>query len=79
MGVQRLVLVTPVEKLSEELGENNAVEQVKLPVKDTESIKVTKELKDLEVPDWMKPSSSSRGRVTSVIGYSTIQGLNLEF
>ena len=79
VGVQRLVLVTPVEKLSEELGENNAVEQVKLPVKDTESIKVTKELKDLEVPDWMKPSSSSRGRVTSVIGYSTIQGLNLEF
>ena len=78
VGVQRLVLVTPKEKLNEKLERN-----YRLEIEEEETVDVvggeepSKELRGLKVPEWMEPTSDKRGRVNSVISFSAIQGLSL--
>ena len=40
-------------------------------------LQASKELRGLKVPDWMEPTSDKRGRVSSVMSFSAIQGLSL--
>ena len=76
MGVQRLVLVTPKEKLSEKLKRNYRLEEEET-ADVVGSNEPSKELRGLKVPEWMEPTSDKRGRVNSVISFSAIQGLSL--
>ena len=78
VGVQRLVLVTPMEKLNEELERNNRLEVEEKETTDVVgSDEPSKELRGLKVPEWMEPTSDKRGRVSSVMSFSAIQGLSL--
>lgn len=75
MGVQRLVLVTPVEKVSDELVANSIVEEER--VEDSDDRNQSKEVENLQVPEWMKPKSSRRCKVNTVVSYAAVHGLNL--
>ena len=76
VGVQRLVLVTPVEKVSEELVTNSNVEEERVEDSDDRN-KKSNEVESLQVPGWMKPKSTSRRGVGTVASYAAVQGLNL--
>ena len=70
VGVQRLVLVTPKEKLNEKLERNYRLEIEEEETADVVgSDEPSKELRWLKVPDWMEPTSDKRGRVNSVISF----------
>ena len=92
IGVQRLTLVTPVEKVDEETSDNiscqieeiehdinyiDASDEEVKEVDDIDDLKSTRELRDLQVPSWMKPTGARRSSLNSVMSYSTLQGLNL--
>ena len=78
VGVQRLVLVTPMEKLNEELQRNDRLEAEEEELADAVGRdEPSKELRGSKVPDWMEPTSEKRGRLGSVISFSAIQGLSL--
>ena len=78
VGVQRLVLVTPKEKLNKKLEGNYRLEIEEEETADVVgSDEPSKELRGLKVPEWMEPTSEKRGRLGSVISFSAIQGLSL--
>ena len=77
VGVQRLALVTPMEKLSEELEKNIREEERNIPTEAAGIQEGSRELRGLVVPNWMKPASASRSKMSSVISYAAVQGLNL--
>ena len=78
VGVQRLVLVTPKEELNNELLRNSLVEE-EMTEDDigTHESSQSNELRNLQVPNWMKPTSERRSRVGSVMTTSAIQGLDI--
>ena len=91
VGVQRLALVTPAEKVDEELAvhaspvnvNNDVVEkggevnEEVMEVEEEEHV-TSREIKNLEVPAWMRPVSASRSSCMSIVNHSALQGLNME-
>ena len=89
VGVQRLSLVTPVESIEKELtrhvdqGENvgegdvDNEEVMENGVETSEEVSGSREIRNLEVPNWMKPANSSRSCCFSIMNHSTLQGLNM--
>ena len=77
MGVQRLVLVTPMEKLNEKLKRNYRLEKEEETADIVGSNELSNELRGLKVPEWIQPTTDKRERVNIVISYSAIQGLSL--
>ena len=90
VGVQRLTLVTPAENVQEEVSSYGG-EAAEVTVGDqavnlsdlssssnaAQDFKDSREVKNLKVPYWMKPSSDKRTQLNSIISYATLQGLKL--
>ena len=90
VGVQRLTLVTPAEKVQQEVSSYGG-EATDVSVGDqavnlsdlSSSSNAAKDFKDsrevinLKVPSWMKPSSDKRTQLNSIVSYATLQGLKL--
>jgi hypothetical protein len=71
----------PVSVNNDELEESVDMTEVVTEGEDESCIdekEVTcRELKNLEVPSWMRPASESRSCFMSIVNHSTLQGLNM--
>ena len=99
VGVQRLTLVTPNEKLEDEIlrsiddsGDKISVNKSSdvindVPItnlsdddehdKSPQQTNKSREIRNLHVPNWMKPTNKARTRVNTVMNLSTYHGLKI--
>ena len=61
----------------EGVGETEVVTGDDVETSDDKGHVTSREIKNLEVPSWMRPASASRSCCFSIVNHSTLQGLNM--